>query len=255
MPLFKYGDVIDVDNLSKNSGYTKTAIEKWFIKTFGLSVSKYLRSLQKEALKREMEVLFNSGVPIEEVAKKYGNSTTWVDKRYVEFGFKKHRVHINKSELEQILEFVSAGYVIEFIAKKFNHSNTTIQKIVNIHYKDGLVKYRHDNNIPIIHNQCSSLSEDAEIVKKCFEAGKSVKDTAKILGKTRQSVLYIKEKYNLKTNSDIAYERLEEFLPRIKEFKLKLHDVAKDIGLSAQTIRRRIKERFGKTYTEIMREK
>ena len=241
----------DLKLMFTRSGYTKSAVCKWFYKTFGISIAKYIKLLKKNELKREMEDFYERNIPVQDVAEHYGRSINWVYSRYDEFGLKMKNDYMDKKEQEKAIELVKAGYVVKHIADIIKRSPKIIQRLINEHFKEGLVKFRHDNRIPIKHRKNNDELEKVEKIKKFFAEGKSIKETAKLVGESAQRIFYLKEKYNIKTQSDIAHERMETLLPKFVEMKMRLKAMAKEIGLSVQTVRRRIIELYGKNYIDI----
>ena len=253
LPLVKDG-IIDINCMSSKTGYTVSAIENWFVRTFGMSVSKYRKNKHSEMLKNELENFYKQGVPMCEVAKHYGYSVSWVNNKYVQFGFKHQSVRLDSTEKEELSRLVQAGFPIAYIAEKLQCSKTTVQKWVDINIKGGLVKFRHENGIILKHKNDNKDLELVRSIQKLFDEDKNIKEIAQILGISSQKVLRLKQKYNIKSKIDLAYDKIEELFPKMAEKELTIKQISNEVGLSVRTIRRWIQMKFGKSYTELKKE-
>jgi AraC-like DNA-binding protein len=245
----------EFSTLVSKSGYTPNAVLNWFINSLGISAAEYYKTKKQEILKAEMKEFHEKKLPLKQVAKHYGKTVKWVYEKYMEFGFRVPRSVVNKRLDNEIPKLISEGYTLDKIAELVNCSETKLRKWVSKHIGRSIVEYRHNNKIAIKHGTGNLELTLVDLMKKCFEAGKTIKETAKILGIVIPKVRRLKDKYGIKSDLDLAHEKMEKFVPKMIEDKLTIKQMSKVTGLSAATIRRWINKVYGKNYINIRMDK
>ena len=213
LPLLK-NDTIEFKDMVKMSGYTNHALLKWFKESFGISASDYFKNRYNEKLKQQMLSFYNNGASLKEVAEYFDRSQKWVYNQYLKFGFKLQREAFEEKISEELPKLLAAGHTIDSIVKILKCSKTKLARWINKNIGSGIVQYRQKHNI-----------------------------VAKII--------WLKQKYGLKSEFDNAHERMEKLVPEMIKDKLSLRKMSLVIGLSAATIRRWIMNTYGKKYLDI----
>lgn len=249
-PMLESG-IHDLDLMSKETGLSSYTVKNWFKESLGMSARKYFKMKKEEKIKQKLKEFYDKDAPMREAAEFFGRSQAWVHSQCLKFGFKIQKVIFEKDVERDLWKLLKAGFPIQEICKRTNLSRNDVLKWLNINIKGGLVKYRHDNNIVLKHSSYKKEYEQVEFIKKCFDEGKSIKETAKLLDVTSQKILILKEKYGIKSNLDKARERFEELAPKLIAEKKTLDFIVKEVGVSLETVRRMIIEKYGKSYREI----
>ena len=249
LPLLK-NENIEFKDMVKMSGYTNHALLKWFKESFGISASDYFKNRYNEKLKQQMLSFYNNGASLKEVAEYFDRSQKWVYNQYLKFGFKLQREAFEEKISEELPKLLAAGHTIDSIVKILKCSKTKLARWINKNIGSGIVQYRQKHNI-VAERRGSNIKNEIELIKEHLISGKSVTEIARILKYPLSKIIWLKQKYGLKSEFDNAHERMEKLVPEMIKDKLSLRKMSLVIGLSAATIRRWIRNTYGKKYLDI----
>lgn len=249
-PLLKRSDM-NIKKMAEESKFTNHAICKWFQETFGVTPAAYFKNKEQETLKNELFAFYNNKIPVDDIAKHYGLTRRWVYDQFTKFKIKTSREELNAMLDNEVLNLIHQGYPMDSIAKKINCSETTLQKWLNKNIPQGVVKYRHDNNIELNHGTRNTKDFIVSMIEESFNAGNSIKETADLYNLKKDKVLRIKQKHKLKTNLEHAQALLDNFLPDFIKDNESLKVMSRIVGLSKATIARKIRAIYGKNYIDI----
>ena len=239
MPLVNEG----FDKMVQKSGYTRHAVSNWFLKTFKMTPAEYYKQKENNLLKQEFVALHNLGFSTSDIAQRYNRSLKWAYYKELEFGLREKRKAI---DTKTVFEKVYAGQNIRDIARDLGCSHSTVEKCLKENTPEGIVKYRHDNNISLLPNM-----ETAKQVEQCFAEGKNIKETSEHLNIAKSTVIDYKKLFNLKTKLDLARDFMDKYLPDMIKANWHVSKMSKLIGLSKATILRAIKKLTGFHYKDI----
>ncbi len=239
MPLVDEG----VERMVKKTGYTRHAISNWFIKTFGITPAEYYKQKANDVLKQEFIALHNLGFSTSDIAQRYNRSLKWVYEKELKLGLREKQKAI---DTKTVFEKIYAGQNIRDIARDMGCSHSTVEKCLKENTPEGIVKYRHDNNISLLPNM-----ETAKQVERCFADGKNIKETSEHLNIAKSTVIDYKKLFNLKTKLDHARDFMDKYLPDMIKANWSITKMSKLIGLSKSTIIRAIKKLTGFHYRDI----
>lgn len=243
LPLLQ-DDTIEFKDMVTRSGYTSSAVLNWFKNTMGVSATEYFKNRTNDKLKKEFELLYKQGLSTSEIANHYGYSEKWVYKNFKKFGLKSRFAELEDKLNDRVPGLIQEGFSIVTICKILKCSKTRLQNWLNKNLKEGIVKYRHDNNI-IQKRKGKDVDKEKELLENYFSCGMTIADVSKLLGYPTSKVLALKNKYGIKSSFNLAHERMEELVPRMLEEKLSLRKMSLAVGLSAATIRRWIIKTYG----------
>ena len=239
------------NEMISESGYTKSALAKWFVESLGISAPKYFKNKEQESLKKEFAELKKRGFSDKELADYYKHSLNWVNNKSIEFGLKISRKELNNKLSKNVQRKVQAGMTVDAIAESMNCSYTKTHLYIKKNITDDIIKYRHENNILLEHKDKAKQNYLRYRLAKYFAQGKNVAETAKLWGIPKSRVSELKKLFGLKTKKDIAIEFMEKYLPDMIKADWSITKMANLIELSKATIRRRIKKLIGFDYHEI----
>ena len=242
----------NLDMMVKESDYTYHAILKWFENSLGMTAAKFFKLREEENLKGVLADFYNKGTPIPEIAKIFNRSTGWVQKKLFKFKIRVPRAELSKIQAKRANELLEEGRPIKYIANDVKCSINTVRQWFFNNGTESIVDYRHKNNIKIKRDLSDETFELKQKLEKIFASGKGVSEAAELTGLSKTQVCYWKTKFNLKTKKEEAVERMKILVPTLIPFKISLKEMAKRIGeISTATVRRFIKDEYGKNYIDI----
>ena len=253
LPLLDKEDV-SLDIMVKKSGYTIHAVMKWFLESVGMSAAKFFRLRKQERLRSEFNNFYNKNTPELEIAKSYNYSVGWVKKQFFKLKIKEPQKDLQLRLMRRVPPLLNAGCSLKDIAEDVECSSNTLRRWIRKTDKlkeESIVEYRHNNNIKLKKEYSEEELELKQSLAILFAEGKGLKEAAKVLNISQNKALYWKNKFNLKTKKDEAIERMKTLVPEFMLLKMSLNAMAREIGdISAATVRRFIKDEYGKNYIE-----
>ena len=250
LPMLKDKNV-DLATMVEKSGYTNNAILSWFKKTIGMSARQYFKQQKQNLLKQRLEEMHNNGMSVQQIAESFGTSVRWVYGQFHIYGLKSSILSLNEKLDLHLPNMIQKGYTIPAMAKKFKCSVYKIRQWIENNVHASIVDYRHRNAVNLLHEQKKERFEEKQLLTSYFKEGKTLKEIAKLMGVSTTTVLRLKNKYAIQTESDRGYELMETFLDDMVKYGDKLKTMSRFFGLSESTIARRIKEKYGKNYLDI----
>ena len=242
----------NLDMMVRESNYTHHAVLKWFLDSVGMSAAKFFKLRKTEKLKNEILDLYNNSTSEHEIAKVYNCSIKWVKKQLSKFKIKESRKDLNNRLDERVPILLKEGYPISYIAEDVRCSLNTVRKWIAKNKKEGIVEYRKQNNIKIKRNFNEEEVELKQKLENIFAQGLGVTEAAKITGLSVCKIVYWKSKFNIKTRKDETAEKMREVVSEFIKNKMSIKEMAQKIGsISTATIRRFIKQEYGKNYIDI----
>ena len=247
---------ITLKEMKNASGLTYNAINDWFIETKGITSRQFFKNKRDEVLKQELAEFHAKKTPLPKIAAFYGRSVRWVHDYMLNFGIIKPKHVIDKELDNSMMSIIHNGGTIRTAASQNNCSNSRVIKWLKNNLPEGIVEYRHKNNIRLHHEQDEKLIKIKKLLEQLFSEGKTITEAAKILELTTENICRLRDLFGLKTKKELAIERMKEMVPDFIKAKMRIPEMAKQIGeISTATIRRYIKSLTGKNYIEIRLEK
>ncbi len=243
---------VTIEQMVKLSNYKPHRIHDWFLKSKGISAAKFFKLRKQEKLKQQMSDLYEKNHKARELAEFYDYSVAWVNKKLQNFKIRETHEELNERLGKRVPLLLKEGRSVEYIAADLNCSPFIVSSWISKNIKESVVEYRRKNNIRLKKDFTEIELELKQKLENVFAQGKGVNESAKILGITRNKVIYWKERFGLKTKKEEALEKMKEVVPLLIPLGVSLKRIAKEIGeISAATVRRFIKDEYGKKYIDI----
>ena len=243
---------VTVEQMAKISNYKPHRILDWFLKSKGMSAAKFFKLRKLAKLKEQMSDLYDKNPKTSEIAEFYNCSLSWVNKKLQNLNIRESRQELYERLSKRVPVLLKEGRSVEYIAADQNCSVYIINNWINSNIKESVVEYRHKNNIRLKKDFTEEELELKQKMEKIFAGGDGIKDAAKILGISTNRALYWKERFGLKTKKEEAIERMKELVPVLVPLGISLKRMVKEIGeISTATVRRFIKDEYGKNYIDI----
>ena len=243
---------VTIEQMATLSHYKPHRIHNWFLKSKGISAAKFFKLRKQEKLKQQMADLYEKNPKTRKLAEFYDYSVGWVNKKLQNFNIRESREELNERLSKTVPPMLKEGRSVEYIAADQNCSPFVISSWINKNIKESVREYRRNNNIRLKKDFTEEELELKQKMENAFAEGDGIKDAAKHLGITRNKAIYWKERFGLKTKKEEALEKMKEIVPVLVPLGISLKRIAKEIGeISAATVRRFIKDQYGKTYIDI----
>ncbi len=241
-----------VEQMVKLSHYKPHRIYHWFLKSKGISAAKFFKLRKQEKLKQQMTDLYDKDPKTRNIAEFYDSSVGWVNKKLQKFNIRESREELKERLSKTVPPMLKEGRSVEYIAADQNCSPFIINSWISKNIKESVREYRRKNNIKLKRDFTNEELELKQQLENVFAAGNGIKEASKIIGISKFKVIYWKERFGLKTKKEEAIERMKHLVPLLVPLGISLKRMAKEIGeISAATVRRFIKDEYGKTYIDI----
>ena len=149
MPVLERGG--DFNDLVIESGYSISTILEWFKEKMKMTAAEYFKQQKTEALKKEFIELKKKGYTTKDIAKHYNRSYNWAYYNSLNFGIITNRAERNANMSKSMYERIHNGDSVKTISEDLNCSYNKASHWVKNNLAEGIVKYRHDNNIVLNH--------------------------------------------------------------------------------------------------------
>lgn len=249
IPILKRGG--NFNDLVNQTGYSIRTILKWFKEKKGMSAAEYFNQQKQTALKKELIGLRKQGYTIKDIAKHFNHSYSWAHYNLLKFGIIYDRAERNAKMNEAMYERINNGDTVKTISEDLNCSYQKVSAWVQNNLENGIVKYRHDNDITLNHTHNNKNTIIKNQLTKIFAEGKSISDASILLNMPIRMIYRYKKIFGLKTKLDEAHEFMDKYMPDMIKAGWGIKKMANLIGLSETTVSRNYIKLTGFTYKEL----
>ncbi len=239
------------DDFIKQTNISFPILDRWFRTTFNKSLSKFFYQRETEKAAKDIVEYQKSGKNNKKIGDIIGKSPKWILHKLKIAELPTYRKALHARMDEEIPALLEAGYTIKLISQELNINKSTIVKWLKENRKDGIVKYRHDNNIRISAKDKEEHVEKIQILRKFFADGGTISEAIKIYNMSPSTLYNWIKKYNLKTQKKISHDKMKECIEQFMALKLSLTEMSKQLGLAKVTVARYIRKITGKSYKDI----
>lgn len=249
MPILERG--CDFNTLVNESGHSIPTLLEWFKEKMGITAAEYFKQKKLAALKEEFIELTKKGFSTRDIAKHYNRSYNWAYYNSLNFGIIQSRAERDANMNKSMYERIHNGDSVKKISEDLNCSYKKACDWVKKNLEDGIVRYRHDNNIVLNHKDNKKNTELKNTLAQIFAEGKSISEAGNILNMSSRMVYRYKKIFKLKTKLDAAHEFMDKYMPDMIKAGWGITKMANLIELSDSTISRKYRKLTGFTYKEL----
>ena len=240
-----------LEEISKVTGRSQSSLLTWIKENTGRTYHQFQKTAEMESYRESLIKYINEGKKISEMADLIGRGVEWTRKCLDILGLCKTRKSVDLYLKEQVPALVKEGYTIENIAQMLNSSRSKIQKVIDESFNKSIVKIRHQNGIRLRHYEDEKYAELKKELEGYLDKGMTLSEISKKTGRPNSRIVYWLRIFGLETDAQKSHRLMKENVPDMMQKKIKLKNMAKEIGVSKATISRWIKKTFGKSYTDI----
>lgn len=239
----------EFENASFDIPYTIK--NRWFKETFDKTMGRFFTERKEEKLKNGILECRSSGMSNREIANQYRINEGLSEYRLRKLGCYKPVKSMLDEKLPKLLE---AGYTAKTCSEQLNVSIGVIKNWIRENKKEGIVQYRHNNNIIIKHNYDTKDTDFKTEFTDFFEKGGTISEARKKFDMSPSIVYLWLNRFNIKTKRQKMHESLEQQIWEFIKFKMSLPEMSKKTGLSKSAIAKYIKKLTGKNYIELKKQ-
>lgn len=224
---------------------------RWFKETFDKTMGRFFTERTDEELKNGILEYRSSGISNREIANQYKINEGLSEYRLRKVGCYKPVKIMLDEKLPSLLE---AGYTAKTCSEQLNVGIGAIKNWIRENKKEGIVKFRHNNNIIIKHNYDTEGADFKTEFTDFFEKGGTISEAEKKFNLSPSMIYLWLKRLNIKTKRQKIRESLEKQIWEFIEYKMSLPEMSQKIGLSKSAIAKYIKNLTGKNYIELKKQ-
>lgn len=239
---------MNLKQIMQETNLSRTTIKNWFDENFGKSATKLAIEKKNNKLRDELIKYRKEGLSQEQIAEIYGRNKKWVNKKIYLLGATSSRQDMYALMEENIPWMLEAGYTIDRIHKALEIGYNTVSKWISKNIDGGIKQYRKKQGINIWRNYEGKYPILKKELTEFFQNGGTIVEAKRRFNLTKSRVHYWLKIFNIKTAKQNSKEFLEQNIVRMLDNNMKVGDIAKEAGVSEDTVRRYILRVTGTAY-------